>query len=55
VPNGSRVNVYLVVVAALIALVSVEMNFVVLTLDVLEAERFVPACWEYVERYLAAN
>ena len=55
VANGSWVLVYLMVIAALVALVAVEVDLIVLVLHVLEAEGLVPALWEHVERNLTAN
>ena len=55
VSDGARVFVNLMVVSSLIALVSEEVDFIVLLLNVLEAERFVPPLWEDVKRYLASD
>ena len=40
------------IVTSLVTLITVEMNLIVLCLDVLEAERFVPALREHIERDL---
>lgn len=55
VPDSTRVLVDLMIIATLVALVSEEVDNIILVLNVLEAERFVPPLWENVERYLAAD
>ena len=53
--NCSFVLVYLMIIATLVTLVSVEMDLIILIFDVLEAERFVPSLWEHIERYLTTD
>ena len=53
--NSSRVLVDFVIVATLVALVTIEVDLVVLLLNILEAEGLVPALGEDIERDLATN
>ena len=53
--NSSLVLVDLMIVAAWVALVTEEMNLIVILLNILEAERLIPSLWEYIKRYLTSN
>ena len=53
--DGALVLVDLVVVAALATLIPVKVNLVILSLDVLKAEGFVPPSGEHVEADLPAD
>ena len=53
--NCSFVFVYLMIIATLVTLVSVEMDLIILIFDVLEAERFVPSLREHIKRYLTTD
>ena len=54
-PNGSRIDEDFIIVPTFVALVSKEMNLVVIFLNEFQTERFVPAFRENVERYLATD
>ena len=53
--NSSWILVNLVVIASLVAFVSIEVDLLILALDVLKAEGLVPSLWEHVETDLATN
>ena len=54
-PNSSGVLIDLMIVAALVALVAVEVNLIVVLFDILQAERFVPSLREHIKGDLATN
>ena len=54
-PNGSRIDEDFIIVPTFVALVSKEMNLVVIFLNEFQTERFVPAFRKNVERYLTTD
>lgn len=55
VTDGSWVFVNFMIVSSFVALVSEKVDFIVLFLNELKAERFVPPFWEHIERYLTSD
>jgi hypothetical protein len=55
VTNSSWVLEDLMIVTTLVALVTIEMNNVIVFLNILQAETFVPSFWEDIKRNLSSN
>lgn len=49
VSNGSWILVDLMIITTLVALVSIEVNSVIVFLNVLKAETLVPSLWEHIK------